>query len=342
MTDIPTLLPLAGLPLGGLPLGGRPESLVVLLLALALSTQLRDRGPFARLLGAPADRLRRLARTADHRLNRLQRGAAVRRARGALLVLAVAAAALLLGWCLAAAAAALSHGWTIELYLLLGALSPGVPWARARGCARALAAGDRAAGRESLRGTTERNLQFLDDHGVVRTCVEMLADGLHRRLAAPCFWFALLGLPGLLLWQSASVLDAEIGRPVARYEDFGAAAARLADLLGWPPSRLAGLAAGIAALAVATASPAGALRTAVGEARKAPPGVAGWPVAAFAGALGLALGGPRREGEVTVTAPWIGAGRARATPADLRRALALYTGAGLVLAAALGGLALAA
>ena len=113
MTDIPTLLPLAGLPLGGLPLGGRPESLVVLLLALALSTQLRDRGPFARLLGAPADRLRRLARTADHRLNRLQRGAAVRRARGALLVLAVAAAALLLGWCLAAAAAALSHGWTI-------------------------------------------------------------------------------------------------------------------------------------------------------------------------------------------------------------------------------------
>jgi adenosylcobinamide-phosphate synthase len=325
-----------------LPLAGRPESLALLLLALAISSLLRDRGPAARFLGAPADLVRRVARAADRRLNRLQRSAAARRARGMLVVLAVAAAALLLGCSLAAAATALPHGWVVELYLLLGALSPGAPWAGARACARALAEGDRPRAREALHGLTERNLQSLDDHAVARAGVEALADGLHRRLAAPCFWFVLLGLPGLLLWQAASVLDAEIGRPVARYESFGAAAARLGDLLGWPPSRLAGLAAGVAALAVGTASPAGALRTAFGDARKAPPGVAGWPVAAFAGALGLALGGPRREGEVVVTAPWIGGGRARAMAADLRRALALYAGAGLVLAAAIGGLALAA
>lgn len=336
MNDFSAILPLAGLA------SGKGDAFVLLLLALAVSSQLGDRGPLARFLQAPAGMVRRVAGTADRRLNRLQRSAGARQARGTLLVLAVSAAALVLGWCAAALAAALSQGWILELYLLLGALSPGAPWSRGRASARALASGNRAVAREALAGATERNLGSLDDHGIVRTCVEMLAGGLFRRLAAPCLWFVLLGLPGLLLWLAADVLDSEIGRPVARYESFGAAAARLGDLLGWLPARLAGLAVAAAALGIATASPAQALRVPLRDARKAPPGVAGWPVAAFAGALGLALGGPRREGEVTVSAPWIGEGRARATPADLRRALAVYAGAGLVLAAVVGGLALAA
>jgi adenosylcobinamide-phosphate synthase len=62
--------------------------------------------------------------------------------------------------------------------------------------------------------------------------------------------------------------------------------------------------------------------------------------AAFAGALDLSLGGPRREGEVMIRDPWIGEGRARAIPADIRRALLVYAVACLLLAGLVAGAAI--
>jgi adenosylcobinamide-phosphate synthase len=59
---------------------------------------------------------------------------------------------------------------------------------------------------------------------------------------------------------------------------------------------------------------------------------AGWPEAAAAGALGLALVGPRRYGGVLVNGPWLGDGRARATTADIAQAMRLYLYACLTLA----------
>ncbi|WP_244434217.1 cobalamin biosynthesis protein, partial [Azospirillum sp. B506] len=67
------------------------------------------------------------------------------------------------------------------------------------------------------------------------------------------------------------------------------------------------------------------------DARKHPSLNMGWPIAAIAGALGLALGGPHRDGGVVITENWIGDGRARATPADIGRALALSAVAALLL-----------
>ncbi|MCO5148152.1 MAG: cobalamin biosynthesis protein, partial [Aquamicrobium sp.] len=68
---------------------------------------------------------------------------------------------------------------------------------------------------------------------------------------------------------------------------------------------------------------------------------AGWPEAAMAGALGLALAGPRAYGGVMVEDGYMGeGGRREATPADIRRALALYRAADALLIALLGGAAL--
>jgi adenosylcobinamide-phosphate synthase len=85
----------------------------------------------------------------------------------------------------------------------------------------------------------------------------------------------------------------------------------------------------------------GALKALVSDARKHPSFNMGWPIAATAGGLGLALGGPHRDGGVTITEPWIGPGRARATAADIGRALALTALADLLLAALVAGAILA-
>jgi adenosylcobinamide-phosphate synthase len=317
-----------------------PEPLLVLLIALALDAGLGDWGPANRARALPAAPWRALAAEADRRLNRTHRPAATRRARGAVATALAAALALAAGLGLGALARALPYGWAIELWLLLAAVSLRGPWRWARAAGGALAARDGAAAREALGALSPRAAWELDDHGVARAAIEALARALHRRFLAPVFWYALGGLPGLLLWHSSEAMDRAFGHGTGRHRDFGAAAARLAGALDWIPARAAALAAAAAALFVATARPWPALRTALAEGSKPMGEGSAWPAAAFAGALGLSLGGPRREGEVVVRAPWIGDGRARAEAADLRRALLLFVASSLVAMAAFGALAL--
>jgi adenosylcobinamide-phosphate synthase len=112
-----------------------------------------------------------------------------------------------------------------------------------------------------------------------------------------------------------------IGHLSPRHAAFGWAAARLDDLVNLPASRLAAL------LIVAAALPDGAAAAWRAVRRDAPrhrsPN-AGYPEAAMAGALGLALAGPRRYGGVAVDDALMGDGRRAATAADIRAALALY------------------
>jgi adenosylcobinamide-phosphate synthase len=115
------------------------------------------------------------------------------------------------------------------------------------------------------------------------------------------------------------------------------AAARLDDVLNFIPARLAGLFLVSAAISVPTANPAAALKTMTRDAGKHRSPNAGWPEGAMAGALGLALAGPRRYAETAVDGSWIGDGRARATATDIDRALRLY-----VVACAVNGLMVAA
>jgi adenosylcobinamide-phosphate synthase len=121
-----------------------------------------------------------------------------------------------------------------------------------------------------------------------------------------------------------------IGHRTPHYEQFGKAAARLDDALNYLPARLAGLIIAAAALFAPGARPLKALRAMWEDAGKHRSVNAGWPEAAMAGALDLALAGPRRYPELVVNDPWIGGGRARATHHDIRRALHLYAIACLI------------
>ena len=110
-----------------------------------------------------------------------------------------------------------------------------------------------------------------------------------------------------------------------RYEAFGKTAARLDDLLNLPASRLSSLLIVGAALFTEEASAGSAWRATRGSAGRHTSPNAGWPEAAMAGALGLALAGPRSYDDVLLEAATMNpSGRRDASAADIDRALALY------------------
>ncbi|NQW00226.1 MAG: cobalamin biosynthesis protein, partial [Rhodospirillales bacterium] len=131
-------------------------------------------------------------------------------------------------------------------------------------------------------------------------------------------------------YKSVNTMDSMIGHKNAKYRAFGMTAARLDDVLNLIPARLTGLFLVLAALFAPTANPMNALKTMLRDAGKHRSPNAGWPEAAMAGALGLALAGPRRYANTVIKDAWMGKGSARATPVDIERALYMYVVALLI------------
>jgi adenosylcobinamide-phosphate synthase len=197
-----------------------------------------------------------------------------------------------------------------------------------------------AAGRAAVAKIVGRDPDTLDEAGIARAAIESLAENFSDGIVAPVFWMALAGLTGAAAYKATNTADSMIGHRTARHEAFGWAAARLDDLVNLPASRLAALLVVGAAALGGRAAAAEAWRGVVRDAGHHRSPNAGYPEAAFAGALGLALAGPRTYGGVTVDDAHMGNGRREATAADIRGALALYRRADALLIALLGILAL--
>jgi len=195
-----------------------------------------------------------------------------------------------------------------------------------------------AEGRAAVGHIVGRNPAVLDEHGVARAAIESLAENYSDGVVAPLFWLAVGGLPGGLCYKAANTADSMIGHRTPRHEAFGWAAARFDDLVNLPASRLSALFLAAAAATLPGCSARGALRAVRRDARRHRSPNAGWPEAAMAGALGLALNGPKVYGDVRVEDATMGEGRRDAGPDDIDRALRLYRRAlrvqALVLAAA--------
>ncbi|WP_210649481.1 cobalamin biosynthesis protein [Nocardioides sp. SYSU D00065] len=153
-----------------------------------------------------------------------------------------------------------------------------------------LAADDLPGARRRLTHLVGRDTSVLDEREVSRAVVESVAENTSDAVVAPLVWGAVLGAPGLLGYRAANTLDAMIGHRGERYGRFGWASARFDDLLNLPGARLSGLLA--AALAPTVGGrPSAALRAWARDARRHPSPNAGVVEAAFAGALGVRLGG---------------------------------------------------
>lgn len=178
-------------------------------------------------------------------------------------------------------------------------------------------AGDVEGARRRIPSLVGRDPAALDAAGLCAAAIESVAENTVDAVVAPLLWTAFAGAPGALGHRAVNTLDAMVGHRSPRYARFGTAAARADDLANWPAARLA------AALAVLLGgNPRGALTAWRRDAPGHPSPNAGRVEAAFAGALGLRLGGTLAyEGRVEHR-PELGDGRAPG-PEDVRRAIRL-------------------
>jgi adenosylcobinamide-phosphate synthase len=175
-----------------------------------------------------------------------------------------------------------------------------------------------ADGRAAVSRIVGRDPNALDAAGVARAAIESAGENVSDGVTAPIFWWLLLGPLGLCVYKAVNTLDSMVGYRSARYLDFGRAAAELDDVVNWVPARLTG-----GLLLLAGARP-GRLGELAGEAAKHRSPNAGWPEAAVALTLDVALAGPRVYPAGVVEDDWINeSGRRDLGPADIRAALGL-------------------
>ena len=184
-----------------------------------------------------------------------------------------------------------------------------------------------------------RDPAVLDGSGLTRAACESVAENTADAAVAPLMWVALAGVPGVLAYRAINTLDAMIGNRSTRYLRFGWAAARLDDLVNIIPARITGLLVALCAPLVG-GSPTGAVRAWSRDADRHPSPNAGVVEAAFAGALGVQLGGPTQYRHELEIRPTLGEGRPPGVE-DLRRAVRLSRLVQLAAAALAAGLALA-
>jgi adenosylcobinamide-phosphate synthase len=197
--------------------------------------------------------------------------------------------------------------------------------------------GDLEGARRRAPALVGRDPSALGPSGLARAGVESIAENTADAVVGPLLWGALAGAGGAAAYRAANTLDAMVGHRCARYRRFGWAAARLDDVLTWPAARVG------AALAVLLAPAVGGDRGAAWRALRRdgaahPSPNAGHLEAAFAGALGIRLGGRNVYDGRVERRPHLGAGPPP-RPGDVVRAARLSTLVGA--AAALGAALLA-
>ncbi len=187
-----------------------------------------------------------------------------------------------------------------------------------------LDAGDVPAARGRIRSLVGRDPSTLDAGGLARAVVESVAENSVDAVTATLWWGAALGAPGVVAHRSINTLDAMIGHRSPRYVEFGWAAARSDDLVGWVPSRLTVVVIAIhTAVRERDARAAGrVLHVVRRDAPRHPSPNAGPVEAAVAAALGVTLGGSNRYAGIAEDRGLLGDGPPPA-PVDIARAVRL-------------------
>lgn len=306
------------------------DPLILLLGAMGLDALFGGFRNLFRLVPHPEAWLRRVVTGFERKLNREKRSPMDRAVRGLVVSVVVVAATIATGIGVAWLSRNHDFGWIIELVLIAALIDQRGRYVQVRLVGAALAGGNLEAARTAVAPLVQRDPTRMDDYGIARTAIEAGAEGYCSGVVAPVFWYALFGFPGLAVCRALSVMDAAIGHSTPRYRAFGMVAARLDDITQLVPARLAGMFLALAALFAPTAKPGQALRLMVRDAGKHRSMNMGWPVAAVAGALNLALCGARHYAERTVNDPWIGTGTARAEANHIRRSLYLFAVACLI------------
>ena len=167
---------------------------------------------------------------------------------------------------------------------------------------RAVATGLRTSieeGRFAVSMIVSRDTKDMNEAQVARSAIESAAENFSDGVIAPAFWFLVGGLPAMLVYKFVNTADSMIGYKTEKYLEFGWASARIDDLLNWIPARLSML------LIVVFAKRSVNCRAIISEAKRHKSPNAGWPEAAMARAINVALAGPRSYDGQLQQLPWV-------------------------------------
>ncbi|MCD8388140.1 MAG: adenosylcobinamide-phosphate synthase CbiB [Bacteroidales bacterium] len=249
-----------------------------------------------------------------------------RKAKGAVCAVGLIAIAGALAWLVVWTAELLGE-WVkfgVETILIFYCLAGTTLIREVRGVFRAADLG-LEQGRKQVGRIVGRDTASLSDHEVRTAALETLAENLSDGVIAPLFWFALLGVPGMVAYKMVNTLDSMIGYRNERYREFGSWAARIDDAANYIPARLTAL------LMVLVSGRWGLLSFVHRYGREHLSPNSGYPEAALAGILDCRFGGPHDYFGELVPKPYIGSNERALVSADIKTAVYVNRAAELVM-----------
>ena len=238
--------------------------------------------------------------------------------------------------------ALLSHlhrvaGLALSIYLLYSSFAVRDLGDHAAAVQDALEAEDMELARQKLSCMVGRDTASLDEHGIALAATESVAENTVAGVTAPLFYAILFGPVGAITYKAINTLDSMFGYKNERYLEFGWAAAKLDDLANYLPARLTVVTIAVAAF-IGKLKFFDTFKAVFKGARLHASPNSGYPESAFAGALGVTLGGERSYDGVQHQAPLLGVKPGQCTPLIIRQSIALmwmtavlFLGAGLAI-----------
>lgn len=217
-------------------------------------------------------------------------------------------------------------GFFIELFIVFVLLAQKSLADHVEAVAEGLKDDGLKGGRKAVAMIVGRDPSSLDKQGVSRAAIESLAENFSDGVVAPAFWYAVFGLPGIIVYKMINTADSMIAYRNEKYLWFGRVAAQIDDLANWLPARLSAI---LIALGAGMLNGVNAFRNAMIVAlrdsglHRSPN--AGWPEAAMAGGADIALGGPRIYPEETVQQAYLNsAGKHDLGVKDIKQAIQIF------------------
>ena len=195
--------------------------------------------------------------------------------------------------------------WILEAVMAWWVLAAGALGAEAEMVRNLLRNRNLPGARRYVANLVSRDAKTLDAAGVVRATVETVAENFSDGVAAPLFFLIIGGPAAAMTYKADNTLDSMVGYKNERYRDFGWFSAKLDDVVNWVPARLSVFFVWIGAV-IMHLDVRSAVRITFRDHRNHSSPNSGWPESAFAGAMGIRMGGPTSYFGVVHNKPTIG------------------------------------
>ena len=304
-----------------------PDPLFILLIALVLDWYFGEPEILWSRLPHPIVLFGKAVSCVDKRLNRKGDDREAQYKKGALAISLLIFGALLVSWFIEGLIGFLGGvGFILEVFIVFVLLAQKSLADHVEKVAAGLKEEGLAGGRKAVGMIVGRDPGRLDKSGVSRAAIESLAENFSDGVVAPAFWYAIFGLPGIIIYKMINTADSMIAYRNEKYLWFGRVAAQIDDLANWVPARISAvlIASGAGMLNGMSAFKNSLIVVLRDSGLHRSPN-AGWPEAAMAGGADLALGGPRIYPEEVVQQAYLnGSGRRDIEAADIKVAIQIF------------------